>query len=133
VQSVQPSDHIEGHSEGELKSTTSTKIRQDKLLHQLRASVSIPYNTRNMASETPDCTLVLSNGHTIDNELRQRIGFLCSDMIAQFCFEFNIECVIDLPKYLTIVSRLAQIAPSLLSFVEKIEDLVIDAQVCGYI
>ncbi|KAF0685701.1 Aste57867_22448 [Aphanomyces stellatus] len=89
-------------------------MRRDKLLRHLRAIEKV--------GDTPHLVLDLPEGVVeLSNEVRQRVGLICIDIVARACVRFNVLSVIDLPAHLKHVRRLSRSVPMLFAFVEGVQ------------
>ncbi|RLO03338.1 hypothetical protein DYB28_012978 [Aphanomyces astaci] len=61
--------------------------------------------------------------HELSNDLRQRAGLICMDMVADMCHRFDLSSLVDLPSHVKHVRRLSRSLPMLITFVERVEVL----------
>ncbi|ETW05035.1 hypothetical protein, variant 1 [Aphanomyces invadans] len=98
-------------------------MRQDKLLRQLRVVKGAA------EGESPCIMLATDNDlNELPNGLRQRAGYICMDMVAEFCISFDVENVMDLHRHIKHIRRLSRSIPALIQFVERMETLAAAAE-----
>ncbi|RHY55639.1 hypothetical protein DYB34_006680 [Aphanomyces astaci] len=104
--------------------TVPATMRRDKLLRQLRC-VHTPDE-----GAAPHIMLdVNGDMHELSNDLRQRAGLICMDMVADMCHRFDLSSLVDLPSHVKHVRRLSRSLPMLITFVERVEALTATGEV----
>ncbi|RLN96024.1 hypothetical protein BBJ28_00022652 [Nothophytophthora sp. Chile5] len=66
----------------------------------------------------------LRRSGSVEDEITQRVGRICSEIVANCCYVLDVKAIGKLPRYVEKVHRLAHLSSTYLAFVERLEKLL---------
>ncbi|KAG2806066.1 hypothetical protein PC118_g7782 [Phytophthora cactorum] len=126
-QELQPG---EGGAGGAKESSLSERITEERLLQMLRVNTKNSATHHKYLKEKLHCYLSLDTASLAKQRelteagILERIGRICSDIVASCCYVLEVEEVGELPNCVERARQLSQVSTTYQDFVERIEKLL---------
>lgn len=110
------------------ESSLSERIIEERILQSLRVNTGKSATKHKYLKEKLDCYLSLDPALKMQNlteaNVLERVGRICSDIVASCCYVLEVEDVGELPQSVEKLQQLAHVSTAYQRFVERIEKLL---------